>query len=628
MQKQPDGKKAESPAVKPWVWPAAVSVIFFVAFYLYTTLRIQPAIDYYARQPSFLLTQAFVQRYTGYAGGLADYAAAYLSQLSRDNTAGALVFTALNAILSLELFILCRRAFGKSPVVAFLFPPLFLLAWSSRYDGLVLSGSLRIAAALGTALVPVVLCQCALWIRSPISWLVGAALYYVAGPWALGTFAFISVWTEATQHRSWFKSSARAAALIAIPIIGHFFGLNAKALNPWGHGAPLYFAFAVFAAAPITFVAMAVAPRLRQVSRPPEPAPQPAPAPQRRSQKSKAPKPVPAPKQARDWAWIKPPIAIATLCAGWAFVWLRFDEGHQTNLALAYYAATQQDQAIVNSLSKLQTLSPTAEIRLHQALYHTHHFLDGGLFPASMHGPGAFLPGLEMGLDDLRAQSETLFELGAVNDAEHQEQESLEMEGERVDVLRMLANINIVKDRPEAAAVFLRILGEMPFERAYAVRRLDQLKADPRLTGDAELDRTRSRMPTTDLPHSAVPDENVLLQLLDSNPRNEMAYQYLMAYYLMTGNFAKLAKRAPLCDSFGIHEIPRSIEEALLLGQKLKGTSVDIPGHPIRPETLERFRRFGTAFSSQVGQNHAALSTLAPEYADTYWYYYYWRIFQ
>ena len=56
-----------------------------------------------------------------------------------------------------------------------------------------------------------------------------------------------------------------------------------------------------------------------------------------------------------------------------------------------------------------------------------------------------------------------MFELGQVNEAEHMAQESLEFDGDRPDVLRVLAKINIIKGRPQAAAVFLNALRQIPF---------------------------------------------------------------------------------------------------------------------------------------------------------------------
>jgi len=174
--------------------------------------------------------------------------------------------------------------------------------------------------------------------------------------------------------------------------------------------------------------------------------------------------------------------------------------------------------------------------------------------------------------------------------------------------------------------VFLNLLCQVPFQRAWAANRLAELQDNPRLTGDRELDLVRSRMPTTDLPHSAVPAEDMLRQLLDSNPRNQMAFEYLLAHYLLTGNFKGLARRLGQLDNFAFPAIPRNVEEAVLLGQSLYGLQFDLHGRKIQTDTIQRFQRFCDALAASAKQTPPVLSTLAPEFGDTFWYYYYSRL--
>ena len=62
--------------------------------------------------------------------------------------------------------------------------------------------------------------------------------------------------------------------------------------------------------------------------------------------------------------------------------------------------------------------------------------------------------------------------------------------------------------------------------------------------------------------------ESLLHQLLDSNPRNQMAFEYLMAHYLMTTELRRLSRQIGPLETFAYPAIPRHIEEAVLLGQK------------------------------------------------------------
>ena len=263
---------------------------------------------------------------------------------------------------------------------------------------------------------------------------------------------------------------------------------------------------------------------------------------------------------------------------------------------IEHCAALGQHERLLAVAQQLKTLPPATEVRVHLALYHTGR-LDEDLFAFANRGRGNLLPGLELGLDACRPQGETLLELGQVNEAEHQAQEVLEFEGDRPDMLRLLARVNVLKDRPKAAAVFLNVLRQVPFQRAWAATCLAELKNNPRLAGDPELDLARSRMVTTDLPHDELPAETMLRQLLHSNPHNQMAFEYLLAYYLLTGDLKQVAQHLGQLDDFGYRAIPRHVEEALLLGQKLQGLQFDLHGREIRPETVRRFQSFCDALA-------------------------------
>jgi hypothetical protein len=192
-------------------------------------------------------------------------------------------------------------------------------------------------------------------------------------------------------------------------------------------------------------------------------------------------------------------------------------------------------------------------------------------------------------------------------------------------VLRVLAQVNILKDRPEAAAVFLNVLRQVPFQQDWATACLAELEHNPRLTGNPELDAVRSRMPTTDFPHGTIADaaEDLLRQLLASNRQNHMACEYLLTHYLLTGELKKLARLAGQLEGFGYTAIPRRVEEALVLGQKLQGLELELQGLKIQPDTLRRFQSFGDALGGRPGEALVPLAALAPEFGDTYWYYYY-----
>ena len=119
--------------------------------------------------------------------------------------------------------------------------------------------------------------------------------------------------------------------------------------------------------------------------------------------------------------------------------------------------------------------------------------------------------------------------------------------------------------------------------------------------------------------------EDLLRQLLASNRQNHMACEYLLTHYLLTGEFKKLARQVGQLEGFGYTVIHRPVEEALVLGQKLQGLEFELHGLKIQPDTLRRFQSFCDALGEKTGQAPVALAALAPDFGDTFWYYYYTR---
>ena len=132
-------------------------------------------------------------------------------------------------------------------------------------------------------------------------------------------------------------------------------------------------------------------------------------------------------------------------------------------------------------------------------------------------------------------------------------------------------------------------------------------------------------MPTNDLAHEGLPAEGLLVQLLRCNPTNQMAFEYLMAEYLMNSEVNNVVDRLWQLDSFKYAGIPRHYEEAVLLYQKTSRTPVELHGRSIRPETIERFRQFTEAMNQRVLDTDGGRRALARDFGDTFWYYYFAR---
>ena len=182
--------------------------------------------------------------------------------------------------------------------------------------------------------------------------------------------------------------------------------------------------------------------------------------------------------------------------------------------------------------------------------------------------------------------------------------------------LRRLAEVNLVKQDSEAASKFLRILLNSPRDRKWAKERLIV-----NLSSEYKewLRKKRSLRPGFDMVHGMDQTRINLHILLNSNPSNKMALDYLLCYDLLTKDL----------DSFIEDYDPsltasRLYEEAMLIFLAAKGgmSEENLLHYHISPDTYEGFNRFVTIYKRDNGSG----KNLTEEFGKTYWYYFYYAV--
>jgi hypothetical protein len=314
-------------------------------------------------------------------------------------------------------------------------------------------------------------------------------------------------------------------------------------------------------------------------------------------------------------------VLAGTFASGVALVWLSMDTSSRATARLEQATARREWGQALAAAREVRTWTASARLNLIRALYHAGR-LPEDLFSFPQSRGLDLLPGYDAGLAMGRALGQTLLELGAVNLAEHMAHEALELEGARPDTLRLLARINVLKDRPEAARIFLNRLRLAPFHRAEAERALRELADDPRGMNDAELRLIRARLPITDLATGTLPTEALLQHLLAASPTNHMAYACLLTHRLLDAKLEPLAHDLAPWASHGYTALPRPCAEAVLFARGQAGQNQAVwQAYPVPPMTAARYQRF-----VEMGRRHrdnpaAGRAALAPEFGDTFWYY-------
>lgn len=225
----------------------------------------------------------------------------------------------------------------------------------------------------------------------------------------------------------------------------------------------------------------------------------------------------------------------------------------------------------------------------------------------------------------LRAQramvhaADTVLELGHLNLAERWAFDSLEMEGETPALLRLLVRLHLLKNLSLAAGVF--------------ANRLALAGGTNARTGAAWLaaeapvvERLRTNLVTADEVGVPVTTETVLRRAWQANLRSRMAFEFLMAHYLLARQLPA-AMEVLAAQWQGLDQaLPRHYAEAVVLYRHLQGgaglTRTGL-AERVPPAVETRFRAFAEQMYQAGPEAHARLRRTARDFADTYWFYHF-----
>ncbi len=220
--------------------------------------------------------------------------------------------------------------------------------------------------------------------------------------------------------------------------------------------------------------------------------------------------------------------------------------------------------------------------------------------------------------------SDIFLELGHVNMAQKLASEVVTTKGHLGVALEELGWIGIIKGQPGTARVYLNALKKDLVYRGRAESLLDNLDRGFTSEQTAYIDRIRSYMWGEGIAATGTePVDETLAALLKHNPRNKMAFEYLMACYLLTGRVDKIAENVERLRDLGYPKIPTLYEEAILIHYGSTGKQVDLAKLDISRDTLQRYEAFvRLAGAMETQDRQAVLNRLIRDFGATYFFYF------
>lgn len=613
------------------------SLIFFILFYLYILLEVDTRLIYHgagaiSNFPVFFRGWTFFHRFTSYPGGITEYLCAFLSQFLYIGWAGALVLT-----MQAWLLALCNDYLFKAVNLPRLrclrfVPPVLLLITYTRY-----TYHFATTTALLVSLLSVCLYLTATQkTRLPrlIVFLILSVFLYLIASGAYLLFALLCAIYEMLFTRRWWFAPAYLLSGIVIPYAGGVLLFDVSIIDAFTNLLPaswkvfeyenykkiLIVVSALYLFAPAVLLVSGLYRSFSTFNA--------------QSPKTKPRKPTRKKRPSRlsglfsriySWNTGSPVIkwsvqSCLLLVLTGAVLFFSRDIKKKALFETDFYAAHRMWQQVLETAPK----HPNSYYIVHvvnRALYRTGR-MPYDLFRFYQNADTLFLTAAEH-RESYFKKFDLFLDLGHINMAEHELTESLATDGRRPLILKRLALANIAKRTIPTARVYLRALRKTLFDAEWATDYLQQLQSDPTFTlaADHEIQRLRRYMPVQDYVFSPMPFEHILLDLLKKNPRNRMAFEYLMSSYLLTGQLDKFVYNIRRLDDFDYVQIPPLYEEALLLYMYTEKKPVDLHGRQISQFSRQHFENFKRIYASYGGNKEAAFQSLANAYGDTFFFY-------
>jgi hypothetical protein len=628
---------------------ASQSLIFFTLFYLYIWLCVDLRLMYHGAGvitnfPVFYKGWAFFRTFLSYPGGPLEYLSAFLSQLFYYSGAGALVVTVQAWLLSVSIDYLSKAMnLPRFRLMRFI-PPILLLILYTRYAYHFPTTLAFLTALLFVCLyLKMTLSQTAISRYSGTFLSLSVILYYLAGG-AFLLFVVLCALYELLFRSRWKMSLFYLLSAVVITYIVGLLILRVSIIDAFCNMLPfswkiLYYesrrrgvtiVYLLYLLPPLTLLASGLwrmfGQRFHFVQSRPNKKPV-----KKRHKSSKRPAKV------LSWFWHSQKLrwgieSLLLLAVAGGAVFLSRDDNLKTRFKVDYYAYHKMWPEVLISARSNPT-NPFIAHAVNRALYHTGR-LNYDMFSWPQSPDYLFLTNTGYKWVDWQI-FDVYLDLGLINIAENALTDCLEGLGDRPMVLKRLALINMVKANYPAngglksepsvsgsARVYLGALSKTLFDADWADYYLARLKSEPDLSEETEIQRLRSLCLQKDFGYTGIPVEKMLLRLLEKNKQNRMAFEYLMAWYMLNKHLGKLALNIERLKDFGYPRLPRHYEEASLIYVYGTGKPLNLSGYEPNPQLRQQIEDFSRLLSSYGADKQAAFKELSKNFRNTYLFYY------
>jgi len=220
---------------------------------------------------------------------------------------------------------------------------------------------------------------------------------------------------------------------------------------------------------------------------------------------------------------------------------------------------------------------------------------------------------------------EPYYQLGLYNFAQMFAMETIESTPDvkyPVRSFKRMAETFIINRQYDIAQKYLQPLSRTLFYRRWANECISLLNDEERINSHPYWGEMRKLRSKYDFYYNYDQLDLALRYLLVSNPGNNTAYEYLMAYYLLNKDFDHFLAGISIARESGYNELPLAWQEAAAyIATRLPQLPPQLAGFTIRDDVKNNIRSYAQLFSAEKQDT----TRIKKEFGKTYWYYLHFR---
>ena len=584
----------------------AIFCFFFVLLTLYFFFAFDCSLYFHSHQALFLFDPVFFRDFTLYPGGLGDWAFQFLMQFMNFNLSGSLLGSALFiSIFMLVHTILKRTGAFRQPLVLAFLPVALLLGLQNQYRfPLVISFKTILVLAFFSAYI-----RCNRGCRAAMIVLSGP-IYYMLGGWFFLLYVLLCALYGVLFPRpggGWIYAGACLLAGLACPAIAARTLFLITLREAYFYSVPYewYFEPDLFRPALAYTLYILSFPALLGVCFV--------------WLRFSVPKAAARQKILRiSGHWLTQ--AAVVILAGGLTLKASANLQEKQKIRIDRLAGEKRWQELLTLSRQIRGYDRLVNFQTNRALYHTGQLLEN-LFTVdqSLGTDGLFIDRI-VGSQIAMPASDLYFDLGYINASQVMAFEAETKFRYDPRVVKRLFMTHLINGNPAAARKYLNLMDRSLWNGGW-VRQNQGLLHEPAAAADPLIRLKREQSPKNDFFINRQSPGFGLIRLFTENPNNRMAFEYLMAYYLLERRIGNLIEYLGQFRKMGYDPLPIPVEEAVLLFNTVSRSKAELKETAIRPRTIERFLRFNTILASHRNRPSEAREMLKAEFRDTYWYY-------